>query len=55
MAIFEGKESTNDIINNDTMSANEVAASYVPPRYLLPFQPQLDNLQNRYPMKPSEL
>ena len=34
MAVFEGKKSSNDIINNDTMSDDEVVASYVPPRYL---------------------
>ena len=34
MAIFEGKKSSNDIRNNDTMSDDEVVASYVPPRYL---------------------
>ena len=35
MAICEGKKSSNDITNNDTMSEDEVVASYVPPRYLL--------------------
>ena len=34
MAIFEGKKSSHDIENNDTMSDDEVVASYVPPRYL---------------------
>ena len=34
MAGFKGKKSSNDIINNDTMSDDEVVASYVPPRYL---------------------
>ena len=34
MAVFEGKKSSNDIINNDTISDDEVVASYVPPRYL---------------------
>ena len=34
MAIFEGEKLSNDIINNDTMSDDEVVASYVPPRYL---------------------
>ena len=34
MAVFEGKKSSNDIINNDTMSDDEVVAFYVPPRYL---------------------
>ena len=33
MAMFEDKESSNDITNNDTMSDDEVVASYVPPRY----------------------
>ena len=33
MAIFEGKESSNDIINNSMMSDDEIVA-YVPPRYL---------------------
>ena len=36
MAIFEGKKSSNDITNNDTISDDEVVASYVPPRYLFP-------------------
>ena len=35
MAVFEGKKSSNDIINNDSISVDEVVASYVPPRYLL--------------------
>ena len=35
MAVFEGKKSSNDILNNGTMSADEVVASDVPPRYLL--------------------
>ena len=34
MAVFEGKKSSNDIINNGTMSDDEVVASFVPPRYL---------------------
>ena len=34
MAVFEGKKSSNDIINNDTISDDEVVASDVPPRYL---------------------
>ena len=34
MAVFEGKKSSNDILNNGTMSADEVVASDVPPRYL---------------------
>ena len=38
MAVFEGKKSSNDIINNDTMSDDEVVASYVPPRYLFLFR-----------------
>ena len=33
MANFEDKKSSNDVINNDTVSDDEVA-SYVPPRYL---------------------
>ena len=32
MAIFEGKKSSNNILHGDTMSGNEVVASYVPPR-----------------------
>ena len=35
MADFEGKNSSNDIINNEAMSDDEVVASYLPPRYLL--------------------
>ena len=31
---FDNEKSLNDIINNDTMSDDEVVASYVPPRYL---------------------
>ena len=34
MADFEGKKSSNDIINKGTMSDDEGVASYVPPRYL---------------------
>ena len=34
MAIFESKKSSNDIVNNGTMSDDEVVASDVPPRYL---------------------
>ena len=30
----ESKKSSNDIINHDTMSDDEVVASFVPPRYL---------------------
>ena len=37
MAVFEGKKSSNDILNNGTMSADEVVASDVPPRYLFFF------------------
>ena len=33
MAVFEGKKSSTDIVNNGTMSADEVVASDVPPRY----------------------
>ena len=35
VAIFEGKKSSYDITNKDTMSDDEEVASYVPPRYLL--------------------
>ena len=35
MAVFEGKQWSNDIMNNGTMSDDEVVASDVPPRYLL--------------------
>ena len=34
MAVFECNESSKDIINNDTMSDDEVVASDVFPRYL---------------------
>ena len=34
MTVFEGKKSSNDILNIGTMSADEVVASDVPPRYL---------------------
>ena len=34
MAVFEGKKSSNDIINKDTISDDEVVASDVPPGYL---------------------
>ena len=34
MAVFECEKSSTDIINNGTMSADEVVASDVPPRYL---------------------
>ena len=37
VVVFEGKKSTNDFINNDTMSDDEEVASGVPPRYLLSF------------------
>ena len=37
MAVFEGKKSSNDIINDDTMSNDEVVASYVPLWYLFFF------------------
>ena len=37
MANFEDKKSSNDVINNDTISDDEVVASYVPPRYLFTF------------------
>ena len=32
---FEGKKSSNEIINNDVVSDDEVVASDVPQRYLL--------------------
>ena len=32
--IFEGKKSSNNIIDSDTLSDDEVVASYVPSRYL---------------------
>ena len=35
MANFECEKSSTDIINNGTMSVDEVVASDVPPRYLL--------------------
>ena len=34
MAVFEGRKSTNDFSNNDTVRDDEVVASYVSPRYL---------------------
>ena len=34
MAVFEGRKSSTDIVNNGIMSADEVVASDVPPRYL---------------------
>ena len=34
MAVFECKMSSCDIMSNETMSDDEVVASYVPPRYL---------------------
>ena len=34
MAVFEGKRSSTDIVNNGKMSDDEVVASDVPPRYL---------------------
>ena len=36
MANFEDKKSSNDVINNDTISDDEVVASYVPTQYLFP-------------------
>ena len=39
MAVFEDKKSSNDILNNDTMSDDKVVASYVPPLYLFVSQP----------------
>ena len=37
MAVFEDQKSSNDIINNDTMSDDEVVASDVPPAILVSF------------------
>ena len=34
IAVFKGKKSSNDSKNNDTMSDDEVVASFVPQRYL---------------------
>ena len=34
MAVFEGKKSSNDILNNSSMSDDEVVASDVSLRYL---------------------
>ena len=34
MTTFEGRMSSNDIINNDSMSVDKVVASYEPPRCL---------------------
>ena len=34
MANFEDKKTSNDVVNNDTISDDEVVASYVLPRYL---------------------
>ena len=39
MAVFEGKKSSNDILNDGIMSDDEVVASDVPPRYLLEYSP----------------
>ena len=38
MAIFEGEKLTTDVINNDTMSEDEVIASYVTPAELVHFE-----------------
>ena len=35
MPVFEGEKSSTDIVNNGTMSDDEVVASDVRPRYLL--------------------
>ena len=35
MVVFEDKKSSNDDINNDTISDDEVVASYVPPAVLV--------------------
>ena len=40
-AAFESKKFANDIINNDTMTDDEVVASDVPPRYLFCFGPKI--------------
>ena len=37
MAILEDEKTSSDITNNDTMSDDEVVASYAPPRYLFMF------------------
>ena len=37
MALFECEKSSTDILNNGTMSDDEVAAFDVPPRYLFSF------------------
>ena len=37
MAVFEGKNLSYSIIIDDTMSDDEVIASYVPPRYVFLF------------------
>ena len=37
MTDFEGKKSSNDIIVNETVSADEVVASDVPPKVLFLF------------------
>ena len=34
MADFKGEKSSSNVTNNDTISEDEVVASYVPPRYL---------------------
>ena len=44
MAIFENKKSSNDITNNDTMSDDEVVASYVPLGYLFVLNTPYGNL-----------
>ena len=36
MAVFEGEKLSTNIVNNGTMSDEEVVASDVPPQYLLP-------------------
>ena len=40
MAVFEDKKSSNDIINNGTMSDDGVVASDVPPGHLFPSIPR---------------
>ena len=46
MAVFEGKKPSNDITINETISADEVVASDVPPRYLLHSKTAIFGVQN---------
>ena len=52
MAIFEDEKSSIDITNNDTISDDEVVASYVPPRYLFFFlwKPVTRRILSIYPI-----